>query len=148
MSVTRRECLTGAAGGMLLTLLPRAAQAGERALLQAMYGEARVVFDRVELDLPPLVENGNSVALTVSVDSPMTEADHIAAIDVLAGDNPMPHLVHFGLTPGSGRATIATRIRLAGSQPVLAVARTSRGQLFGASAEILVTEAACLDFLI
>ena len=148
MSVTRRECLTGAAGGMLLTLLPRAAQAGERALLQAMYGEARVVFDRVELDLPPLVENGNSVALTVSVDSPMTEADHIAAIDVLAGDNPMPHLVRFGLTPGSGRATIATRIRLAGSQPVLAVARTSRGQLFGASAEILVTEAACLDFLI
>ena len=133
---------------MLLMLVPRAIRGAERTLLQAMYGDREVAFEHVDLDLPPLVENGNSVALTVSVNSPMSEDDHITAIDVLAGENPTPHLVRFVLTPDSARATIATRIRLAGSQRVLAVARTSRDQLFGAFAEILVTEAACLDFLI
>jgi len=108
-------------------------------------GSAPVTVGRVTLDLPPLVENGNSVSLTVRVDSPMTAADHVKAIHVLVEKNPQPDVVSFHLGPRAGRANVSTRIRLADSQTVVAVSEMSDGSFWSGSAQSVVTLAACTE---
>ena len=144
----RRLLASGAAAAVALTVRPLAAAelAGPRpAPLREAYGGAPIRFERVRLDVPALAENGNSVPITIDVDSPMTAADHVARIDVFAPANPVPRLVGFELTPLSGVASVEARIRLADSQRVWVVAATGDGRLFGATAEVVVTLAACLD---
>ena len=80
----------------------------------------------MKLDLPPLIENGNAVPLTVDVESPMTAADHVRAIHVFTEKNPQPNVASFHLGPRAGRASVATRIRLADTQTVVAIARAER----------------------
>jgi sulfur-oxidizing protein SoxY len=106
-------------------------------------GGAPVRPGRVFLELPAIAENGNSVALTVRVDSPMTAAEYVQTIHVFAEKNPLPTVAQFELGPRSGRAQVATRIRLADSQRVVALARLSDGSFWSGSAEIVVTIAAC-----
>ena len=108
-------------------------------------GSARVNTGRVKLELPPLSENGNAVPLTVSVESPMTEADHVKAIYVFAERNPRPLVATFHLGPQSGRAEISTRVRLAGTQTVTVLAELSGKRFLMGPAYVLVTSAACLD---
>jgi sulfur-oxidizing protein SoxY len=110
-------------------------------------GEARVRPGRVSLDLPPLVENGNAVPLNVTVESPMTPADHVKAIAVFNEKNPQPHVAVFRLGPRAGRASVSTRIRLADSQKVTAVAQLSDGSFWSDSADVIVTLAACVEQL-
>jgi sulfur-oxidizing protein SoxY len=100
---------------------------------------------RVSIDIPPLVENGNSVGLTVNVDSPMTDADYVKAIHVITEKNPLPNVISVHLGPRSGRATVTTRIRLADTQTVTAVAELNDGSFWSGSADIVVTLAACLE---
>lgn len=102
---------------------------------------------RVKLELPPLVENGNVVPVAVSVDSPMTASEHVRAIHLFAEKNPQPYLAAFHLGPRAGRARVATRIRLADSQQVVAVAELSDGSFWSASASSVVTISACIDVL-
>src|SRR5215510_15530610 len=99
----------------------------------------------VKIDLPPLIENGNAVPLTVSVDSPMTEAEHVRAVHVFTEKNPQPYVVTFHLGPRAGRARVSTRMRLADSQNVVAICQLSDGSLWSDSAAIVVTLAACLE---
>jgi sulfur-oxidizing protein SoxY len=99
----------------------------------------------VEIEIPQLAENGNSVPATIRVKSPMTPEDHVSAIHVLAERNPRPEVATFHLGPQSGKAEIATRIRLAGSQNVTVVAVLSGDRYRIADAPIVVTAAACLD---
>src|SRR5579863_4181217 len=110
--VSRRSILAGAG---VLTLLPRApAVATAQAMREAMsaiVGAAAPRAGKVLLDVPPLVENGNTVPLTVSVDSPMTEADHVKAIHILNQKNPQPHVISIALGPRAGRAKVQTRIK-------------------------------------
>jgi sulfur-oxidizing protein SoxY len=113
--------------------------------IRKVVGSARVNTGRVKLDLPPLVENGNAVPLAVSVESPMTEADHVRAIHVFTEKNPQPNVVGFHLGPRAGRASVATRIRLADSQVVVAMCELSDGSFWSAGASIVVTLAACLE---
>jgi len=113
--------------------------------IQKVVGSARVTPGKVKLDLPPLVENGNTVPLGVSVDSPMTEADHVRAIHVFTEKNPQPNVVSFHLGPRAGRARVATRIRLANSQTVVAICELSNGAFWSDSADVVVTLAACLE---
>ena len=145
---TRRTFL---AGGALLAVVPLApAGATPDAMAQAireLVGDRAVREGRVTLDLPPLVENGNAVPLTVSVDSPMTEADHVRAIHVFNEKNPQPRVFDARLGPRNGRAVVATRIKLGDSQRIVAIAETSRGEFFSASADVIVTLAACLEDL-
>jgi sulfur-oxidizing protein SoxY len=108
-------------------------------------GSARVNPGKVKLELPPLIENGNAVPLAVSVESPMTEIDHVRAIHVFTEKNPQPYVVSFHLGPRAGRARVATRIRLANSQTVVAICELSDGSFWSASADIVVTLAACLE---
>ena len=100
---------------------------------------------RVILDIAPLVENGNTVPITVSVISPMTEAAHVQSIAVFNERNPQPEVVMFHLGPRAGRADVATRIRLATSQRVVAIARMNDGRCWMHAVDVIVTLAACIE---
>lgn len=115
------------------------------ALLREVTGGAPLRVGRVLVDTPPLADNGHSVPLRIAVDSPMTEVDHVRRITILAERNPRPVVASFTLGPYSGRAEIATRIRLADIQDVLAVAQMSDGTYWMGGAHVIVTELACLD---
>jgi sulfur-oxidizing protein SoxY len=100
---------------------------------------------KVKLQVPPLVDNGNTVPLSVSVDSPMTSADHVTAIHVLTEKNPQPYVVSAYLGPRAGRASIATRARIADTGKVIAIAQLSDGSFWSDSVAVVVTLSACLE---
>ena len=100
---------------------------------------------RVKLEIPELVDNGNSVSLSVKVDSPMSATDYVRAIHVITEKNPQPDVVSFRFTPRSGRATASTRVRLADTQTVLAICEMSDGSFWSGTADTVVTLAACLE---
>jgi len=138
------------AGVALVTLLPGAARATAdemAAAIRAVTGGQPLRRGRVKLDLPPLVENGSTVPLRVSVDSPMTADDHVTAIHVFNEKNPQPHVFHASLSPRAGKAIVSTRIKLGDSQRIVAVAEMSGGSFWTASADVIVTLAACLEDL-
>jgi sulfur-oxidizing protein SoxY len=108
-------------------------------------GDRKLQTGRVKLDLPPIVENGNTVPLSVSVESPMTEADHVKTVHIFNEKNPQPNVAVFHFGPRSGRAAAATRIRLADTQKVVAIAELSDGSLWSGSMEVIVTLAACVE---
>ena len=93
-----------------LALVVRPAQATPAAMATAIrqvVGEAAVKPGKIKLDLPPLVENGNTVAMSVSVDSPMTAKDYVKAIHVFTEKNPQPNVISVKLGPRAGRAEIS-----------------------------------------
>lgn len=100
---------------------------------------------RVKLELPLLADNGNSVPMKVSVQSPMTEADHVKSIHLISDRNPEREMAVFHLGPRAGVAEVSSRVRLAGSQTVTALAHLSDGSVWMDSAEVTVTLSACLD---
>ena len=118
-----------------------------RQAIRAVLGEAEARAGKVTLDIPALVENGNAVPLTVSVESPMSEADHVKAIHVFNEKNPQPHVISIALGARAGRAKVATRIKLADSQQVIAIAEMSDGSFWSGSADVIVTLAACVEDL-
>ena len=147
---SRREFLVGAAAGLglaaVITVAPARATPKEmEEAIRKVVGAARVTKGRVALDLPPLSENGNTVPLTVSVESPMTPADHVRAIHVFTELNPQPDVVSFRFGPRAGHARVSTRIRLANTQTVTAIGELSDGSFWSASAAVVVTLAACLE---
>ena len=113
--------------------------------IRNVVGSATVTTGKVKLDIPPLVENGNTVPMTVSLASPMTPEDHVKSIHVFNEKNPQPNIGNFYLGPACGRAQISTRIRLADSQKVVAIAHLSDGSFWSATADIVVTLAACTE---
>lgn len=119
-----------------------------RAAIRNVIGEATVRKGRIKLDIPPLVESGNAVSLAISVESPMTANDHVKAIHVFNEKNPQPHVFDARLGPRNGRAVVATRIKLGDSQKIIAIAETSTGQFWSASADVIVTLAACIEDII
>ena len=138
------------AGGMaLVTLLPgrAAATARPRCRRRSRRSSARPPSNkgRIKIELPPLVENGNAVPLGITVESPMTDADHVKAIHVFTEKNPQPNVVSFQLGPRAGTANISTRMRLADTQIVIAVAEMSDGTFWRDEVEVVVTMAACLE---
>jgi sulfur-oxidizing protein SoxY len=113
--------------------------------IRKIVGDARVTPGKVKIELPPLIENGNAVPLAVSVDSPMTEREHVRAVHVFTEKNPQPNVASFHLGPRAGRARVATRMRLANTQEITAICELSDGTFWSASASIIVTLAACLE---
>jgi len=144
----RRLFLAGAAGVLVAPALPRAARAqynSIESLIRAITGGAPLNQGRVTLELPQLADNGNSVPMRVAVASPMTSADYVKSIHLLSERNPVPRMATFYLGPRTGRAEIRSRVRLAGSQRVTAVAELSDGSFWSASAQVVVTLSACMD---
>jgi sulfur-oxidizing protein SoxY len=102
---------------------------------------------KIKLDLPPLVENGNSVTMNVTVDSPMTIKDHVKAIHVFTEKNPQPNIISVQLGPRAGKAEIQTRVRLADTQSVLAICELSDGSFWSDTVDVIITLGACLEDL-
>ena len=145
-SGTRRGALALVSTASILVVRPALATPEEMATAVAGFTGSRPVLPgRVRLDLPPLVENGNSVTLTVTVDSPMTPVDHVKAIAVFTEKNPQPNVAVFRLGPRAGRALVTTRMRLATSQRVTAIAGLSDGSFSSDEADVIVTLAACVE---
>jgi sulfur-oxidizing protein SoxY len=146
----RREFLLGAATAFISVIAVEPARAMPAATLEAIRkvtGSAQVQPGKVSLTIPPLSENGNSVPLEIRVDSPMTEAAHVKSIHVFTEKNPQPNVVDVHLGPRAGRAVVATRIRLADTQTVTAIAALSDGTFWSASMGVVVTIAACAEEL-
>ena len=150
MRPTRRAVLAGAAGALgAVQLMVRRAEATPqtmKAAIQEVIGEAPVRKGRVTLDIPPLVENGNTIATSVAVESPMTATDYVKAIHIFNEKNPQPNVISVHLGPRAGRAAFSTRIRLADSQNVVAIVEMSDGSLWSDTVEVIVTIAACLEY--
>lgn len=148
-SFDRRRLVLGAsvlsAAALVSLVLPRAASATPQAaaeLLQKLVkGAPRQ--GRVVLQAPDIADNGSSVPLTITVESPMTAADHVKAIHVVADGNPNPGVISVRLGPHNGKAEVSVRIRLAASGKVIAVAEMADGGLWTASREVAVTVGGC-----
>ena len=151
-TATRRDVLkiagavaAGCATPSLGVAPAEATPAEMQAAVAGVVGQARVNSGKVKLDIPPLVENGNTVPCKVTVDSPMTAADHVKAIHVFTEKNPQPHVISVAIGPRAGLAGVSTRIRLRDTQDVLAVAEMSDGTFWSGRANVIVTISACLE---
>ncbi len=147
---TRRQLLgvIAGAGAAAIRIEPsNATPASMKAAIRNVVGEAQIKIGKVRIDVPPLVENGNTVSLSIDVESPMTSQDYVKAIHVFNELNPLPNVISAHIGPQAGRAKFSTRFRLADTQTVVAIAAMSDGSFWSASADVIVTLAACLETL-
>ena len=142
----RRVLAIGALGAIVAMLAPRLAVAKPEdvaAAIKKLYGDKTPTQGKVKLELPQIAENGNVVPMTVSVESPMTDTDYIKAVHVFAEANPFPFVATFYFTPACGKAVCSTRIRMAATQNIVAVAETNTGELYTGKTEVKVTIGGC-----
>lgn len=111
--------------------------------LRRLFGDRAMHQSKITLDLPPIAESGLVVPVGVAIESPMTAEDHVAAVHLFADGNPSPPVASFYFTPANGKAVVSTRLRLAGSQNVIAVAEMSNGALYITSSPVKVTIGGC-----
>jgi sulfur-oxidizing protein SoxY len=116
-----------------------------QAAIARIAGEAKITPGRVVLDIPPLVENPNTVSCSITVDSPMTPQDYVKAIHVITEKNPQPNVISARLSARAGKAAISTRIRLAETQTVTAIAQMSDGTFWSHAVNVIITLGACLE---
>jgi sulfur-oxidizing protein SoxY len=139
--------LVGAAG--IASVFPgnesRATPAAMQAAIKKVVGVAPLRKGKVTLDLPQIVENGNTVPLEVAVESAMTATDYVKAIHVFNEKNPQPNVISIRLGPRAGKGSVSTRMRLADSQQIVAIAEMSDGTFWSDTVDVVVTLAACLD---
>lgn len=145
----RRTLLASAAGTVAWVLVrPAAALADSGDLasaIRAHTGGAPVQPGKVTFDIASLIDNGNSVPITVTVDSPMTADNHVATIAIFNERNPQRDVAKFQLGPRAGRAAVATRIRLATSQKLVAIAKLNDGTYWSHTVDVIVALAACIE---
>jgi sulfur-oxidizing protein SoxY len=141
-------CGTLAASELQAQLDPNI-QAKRKAALEAaiskVVGDAPVRQGKVKLDVPPLIDNGNSVPITVTVDSPTTAASYVKTIHLFTEKNPQPYVITAHLGPRAGRATVSTRARIADTGRVIAIAELSDGSFWSDTVSVVVTLSACLE---
>ena len=143
---TRRLVLF-AAVGVVFAPPAAATPAAMEDAIRALVGAATVQRGKVKLDLPPIVENGNTVPVTVTVDSPMSQTDHVTGIHIFNEKNPQPYVIGVVLGPRAGKASISTRMKLADAQRVVGIAEMSDGSFWSGEAHVIVTIAACVEDL-
>jgi sulfur-oxidizing protein SoxY len=141
-SLSRRDIIKGLAAGFLLS--PAIAMAKIEALLSEHYGAAEINEQGMTLTMPTLAENGNSVPIKISFDSD----EQVENLKVFAPENPAPLIAEFSFGTGQRKVEINSRMRLANSQTVMAVAQTDSGKLYAASAKTVITLAACVEPLL
>jgi sulfur-oxidizing protein SoxY len=147
--VDRRDFLVGAAAAATLLLVmagPGTAQDRPQALEEALkkiMGDAKPVDGKITLDLPEIAENGNTVPFTMSVDSPMTDVNYVKAMHIFAAGNPQADVASFSFTPMSGKAAASSRMRLAKTQDVVAIAELNDGRFLLGKRTVKVTIGGC-----
>jgi sulfur-oxidizing protein SoxY len=150
---TRREFLTlvcgalaaGEAAAQLDPNIVAKREAALRAAIAKITDGKPIRTGKVKLQVPPLIDNGNTVPLAVTVESPMTAEDHVKAIHVLTEKNPQPYVLSAHLGPRAGRASLSTRARIADTGRVIAIAQLSDGSFWQDSVSVVVTLSACLE---
>lgn len=145
--LSRRDSIKAAAMAFAAAAIaPRLAFADEKAVaaeIKKLYGDKKMAPGKIKLDVPEIAENGLVVPVNVEVESPMTDADHVKAVHVFADGNPQPGVVSYQFTPACGKASAATRMRLAQTQDVICIAEMSNGDLYSAKANVKVTIGGC-----
>jgi sulfur-oxidizing protein SoxY len=145
--MSRREMLTLASGGTALVILgqsPALATPAEAAAEIAKFTDGKTVEQgKITVELPEIAENGTTIPLLITVDSPMTTDDYVSEVLVVTDGNPRPRVITFHFTLMSGRALAATRIRLASTENVIVVAKTGDGRFFSAQKQVKVTIGGC-----
>ncbi len=142
---SRRRALHALTAGACL-LVVRPAKATPDALTAALretFGERQIARGKVTLTMPRLAENGSVVPVTVEVESPMTPQDYVKGIYLFAGKNHLPRVFEAQLGPYNGKAVISSRVRVATSQQVIAIALLSDGTLWSAAADVEVVTSEC-----
>ncbi len=145
--INRRRLLAGVGAGLVAAALPFPALADPEdadAAIKAMFGDRPIQDGRVKVGLPPIAENGNSVALNITVDSPMSHDDYVKQIAVFSPRNPEAEIAVFKLGPRAGKADVSTRIRMAGTQTLRVIAEMNDGSLWKGTGSTVVTLAACV----
>ena len=143
--ISRRRLLqaTGAAWVLLQVRPAFSTPEDLAAAIKRAFGERRIQSGRVKIEIPQIAENGNVVPVTIEVESPMTADDYVKRIHLFSEHNPLPDMVEFELGPHNGKARVSTRVRLAKSQNVLAVATLNDDTLWSAQAIVEVTVSGC-----
>jgi sulfur-oxidizing protein SoxY len=146
--INRRKFVAGTAAATFATLavgkaIAQSTQEGWEEALKKIVGDTKPVDGKVVFDMPEIAENGNTVPFTVTVDSPMTEKDFVKAVHIVSTGNPQPGVATFRFTPQSGRAAVASRMRLARTQDVIALAELSDGKFVQAKRSVKVTIGGC-----
>lgn len=111
--------------------------------VKKVLGDAKPIEGKLTMEMPEIAENGNTVPFTITVDSPMTDKDHIKAIHVIATANPQPGVATFRLSPLTGKATVSSRMRLARTQDVITIAEVSDGRFLMSKRSVKVTIGGC-----
>src|SRR4029450_13517362 len=142
------SALAAGCGAGVLVRPARATPASMQTAIRNVVSSATVKPGKVALDIPPLVENGSTVAVSVAVESPMTPTDYVKAIHILTKKNPQPNVISIHLGPRAGRATVATRMRLVDTQKIVAIAELSDGSFWSDTIEVVITLGACLEEII
>ncbi|MCT8973341.1 thiosulfate oxidation carrier protein SoxY [Microbaculum marinisediminis] len=148
MKLTRREALALSAGAAVFAVAGGrgtawASTEDTQKAIDAFTGGAAPQSGRITLNAPEIAENGNTVPVSVAVDSPMTDDDYVAAVMILAEGNPNPNVATLHFTPMSGSADVTTRMRLAKTQNVIALAKMNDGSVFMDKKEVKVTIGGC-----
>ncbi len=148
--VHRRDMIkivgAGAITGVVASLLPNLAQAdaaSAAAAVKKAAGGKSPASGKITLDLPQIAENGNTVPIGFEVESPMSDSNYVKTVHVFADKNPSPDVAVFHFTPGCGRAKCSTRMRMAKTQNVIAVAEMNDGSVYMAKSEVKVTIGGC-----
>ncbi len=146
-TLSRRDAVKAAAWALAAAAIaPKLAFADEKTVaaeIKKLYGDKPMASGKIKLDVPEIAENGLVVPINIEIESPMTEADYVKAVHVFAEGNPQPGVVSYQFTPACGKASAATRMRLAQTQDIICVAEMSNGALHTAKANIKVTIGGC-----
>ena len=140
--------LAAGCGAAILVRPAWATPASMETAIRNVVGAAAMKPGKVALDIPPLVENGSTVAVSVAVESPMTPTDYVKAIHIFTEKNPQPNVIGIHLGPRAGRATVSTRMRLVDTQKIVAIAEMSDGSFWSDTVEVIITLGACLEDVI
>ena len=144
---SRRHVLaTGGLAALSAMLAPRLAIADEKAVneeLKKLFGDKKAEAGKVKIDVPQIAENGLVVPVGIDVESPMTAEDYVKAVHIFADGNPLPQVASYRFSPACGKASAATRMRLAQTQNVVCIAEMSNGKLYATKAEVKVTIGGC-----
>jgi sulfur-oxidizing protein SoxY len=146
LKVSRRQALTASAAAVAVIaagVRPVFAANDSADLIAKFTGGKKPADGKIKLDLPEIAENGNTVPMTIAVDSPMTEQSYVSEVLVVADGNPRAGVVTFHFSPASGVAEANTRIRLAATQNVIAIAKTNDGSFYQTSKQVKVTIGGC-----
>jgi sulfur-oxidizing protein SoxY len=149
LTLNRRQALTIGGGALAASTLgwsdlPAFGETnGFEEVIKQFAGGRAPVEGRVNLDLPKIADDGGSVPMTITIDSPMTEDSHVTDVLVLAEENPRPRVATFHFSPANGVAEVSTRIRLAKTENVIAIAKMSDGSIYMAKKEVTVTVGGC-----